>query len=238
MNTSRIPEIRVFSSPSRRLRYIIQGWLLPAAPRPRPIHHTADDPEFRRMSFTFALIALSARVACADGKLTREKYLAFRDSFPLSGGVCDKIRSLFALACENQAPADYYALQIQQAFPRHPELLSSMMNRLFLIASANGKITRTSEQLLSRIAHRLNISSAEYSNISAQYTGPRQAHQILGIHSRSSASLIKQRYRELMRRYHPDRFANIPLSEEMELLLSFKTSEINKAYRQLSKKAA
>ena len=47
-----------------------------------------------------------------------------------------------------------------------------------------------------------------------------------------------ERYRELMRRYHPDRFAHQSVSPEVALLLQLKSSEINQAYRWLSKKAA
>ena len=47
-----------------------------------------------------------------------------------------------------------------------------------------------------------------------------------------------ERYRELMRTWHPDRFAGHDVSPEVAMLLELKASEINAAYRTLSKRAA
>ena len=41
-----------------------------------------------------------------------------------------------------------------------------------------------------------------------------------------------------MQRYHPDRFGGQQISPELDMLLQLKTSEINAAYSQLSKRAA
>lgn len=225
-----------------RLRYRLQG-LWYAKPRRRPVKLPPDNAELRHISFTFAVIALSARVATADGKLTREKYLTFRDTFPLSGGVCDKIRSLFVLACENKTPVEHYISHIRHAFPRQKNLYLSLLERLFAVACANGKLSADSDTLLTRIAHGLGVSAANFADIHTRYARTpifkkARAQRVLGLDAHADTATLKARYRELMRRYHPDRFGGIKLSEEMEMLLAFKTAEISEAYRRLSKKAA
>lgn len=197
-----------------------------------------DDEEFRHLSFTFAVIALSARVACADGELTRAKYIAFRESFPLKGGVCGKIRTLFKLACRNETPYGHYIMQIKYAFPHKMELYVSLVDRLFGIATADGTLSRNQEALLSGIAHMLGISAADYASILARYDQPASARRILGVNGRVRARTLKKRYHELMQHYHPDRFAGQELSPEVQLLIQTKASQINTAYRKLVRKAA
>ena len=54
---------------------------------------------------------------------------------------------------------------------------------------------------------------------------------MLGVSRRAPAGTRKKRYRELIQRYHPDRYAGDEQSPEVELMLKLKTSEINNAYR-------
>lgn len=195
------------------------------------------DDDFRNISFTFAVIALSASVACADGKLSRAKYIAFREAFPLSGSICAKIRALFTLACQNTTPFELYATQIKFSFPNQTPLFVSLVGRLYSIAVADGEISPNSERMLARIAHILGLTAPEYMAIRDRYLSP-QPHNVLGVPRRTSTAKLKKRYRELMYYWHPDRFAGEDISPELSMLLKLKASEINEAYRHLSKKAA
>lgn len=223
------------------LRYRLLGWVSPRqkAPPSKILKNIAGrDDDFKQLSFTFAVIALSAKLACAGGPLTPEKYLAFRSSFPLKGGICGKIRSLFMLACDNPTPVEHYVTQIKYTFPGNRELFSSLLDRLFAIAAADGEVSREEERLLAQIAHQLDISASEYSATLSRHVRPLKAHEVLGVSKRTKGNALKQRYRELLQRYHPDRYAGDELSPEVELMLKLKTSEINKAYRALSRRAA
>ncbi len=223
------------------MRYRLQGW---ASLPPAPAHdHVVnglkpEDDTFRHLSFTFAVIALSARIACADGPLTKDKYIAFRESFPLRGGICGKIRSLFTLACENDTPAEHYTHQMKYMYPGKNDLFASVLERLFRIASADGDIGKNAEFLLADIAHGLDFTPAAFAEIRARYDRRSHAHIILGVSDGVKSATLKKRYHELMRRYHPDRFGTEELSDEIRLLLRAKTSEINAAYRVLAARAA
>ncbi len=235
----------VIRSPRRLtvgLWYRLYGWSdeVPSTPLPdaKMERITPKDATFKEISFTFSLIALAAQVARADGALTAEKYIAFREAFPLLGGVCMKIRSLFAIACENTVHFSHYVNQIKYIYPRNMPLYSELVERLFLIAGAGGVVSPVSEMMLAKIAHMLGLSASQYTTIRDKNIGAPDAHQVLGVNRRASATKIKKHYRELIREYHPDRFATQKLSPEVELLLKLRSSEINKAYKVLSKKAA
>jgi DnaJ like chaperone protein len=194
----------------------------------------ADD--FRHLSFTFALIALSARIATVDGRLSRDHYLAFRGAFPLSGGICGKLRKLFVLACENSAPAEHYALQIKHLFPRQMDLFISLVDRLFGIAASGGNLSKHQERLLSRIAHILDISAGEYTAIYERHVNPPKPHEVLGVEKRVSLAALKKRYHALMRQFHPDRHGAMYTSPEVAMILRLKASEISAAYHALARK--
>jgi DnaJ like chaperone protein len=196
------------------------------------------DMPFRELSFTYAVIALSARIACADGKLTPARYTAFRAAFPLTGGICGKLRSLFILACENPVPVEHYATQVKFTFPNQASLFLSLVERLFSIAAADGSVAPESERMLARIAHVLGISAGDYSKLRDHYCAVSDPLRVLGVDKKASAHTLKKRYHELMRRYHPDRFGGEDVSPDVAMVLMFKASEINKAYRNLSERAA
>lgn len=222
------------------LRYSWHNWSQPHIAHFPEATYEAIAPRdhgFKDLSFTFAVIALSARIACADGALTREKYVAFREAFPLRGGLCGKIRKLFSLACKNGVPAEHYVTHIKYTYPRQLALFESLIERLFRIAAADGSVSPAEERMLAKAAHMLGISAARYSELRERHINPKP-HQVLGLEKRPRTQILKKRYHELMRLYHPDRFAAEPVSPEIDLLLQLRTSEINHAYRRLSRKAA
>jgi DnaJ like chaperone protein len=211
---------------------------------PQPKHDDAlvqafapKEAEFKHISFTFAIISLSAKLAMCDGKLTRESYIVFRDAFPLSGGLCPKLRKLFVLACEDPTPMEHYVSQIKHVFPRNQLLFHALTARMFAIASAHPPISKQRERFLSKLAHMLEISPAAYSALYEQHTSAKP-HHILGTDKRPSKQMLKKRYHALMQRYHPDRYAGEALSHDVAQLLSLRTAEIGAAYKALSRKAA
>lgn len=195
------------------------------------------DVEFKHISFTFAIITLSAKLATAGAPLSRESYIAFRDAFPLSGGLCPKLRKLFVLACNDTTPLEHTVQQIKYAFPRNRELFQALVARLFAIAAAYPPIMRAQEVMLGKIAHMLELSPGTYAKLHEEYTKPKP-HHILGTNKKPGRQQLKKRYHTLMQRYHPDRYANEELSPEVTQLLSLRTAEISAAYRVLSKKVA
>lgn len=195
------------------------------------------DENFRQLSFTFAIIALSARIACAAGPMSPAKYALFRDSFPLRGGLCGKIRSLFMLACEDITPLEHYVLQIREMFPNQQGLYVSLLERLHRIAGADGETSADADAMLSSMAATLEIGPSAYAAIRARHA-QAAAQEALKVQKRASATALRKHYYELMRHYHPDTYAGETLSPEVELLLRLKSSEINQAYRKLTRRAA
>jgi DnaJ like chaperone protein len=63
--------------------------------------------------------------------------------------------------------------------------------------------------------------------------GRRSPYEVLGCSPSSSDDEIKKRYRELLAKYHPDKFIGQNLGEEFVELASRKFQEIQEAYEAL-----
>ncbi len=152
--------------------------------------------------------------------------------------MCGKIRQLFLIACQSKTPPAFHAQQIKQLFPQQIELFISLVDRLFRIATADKPLSREEERLLAKIAHCLGLNPGEYSMLHDRHSRPLPPHIVLGVEKRSPRNIIKKHYHALLNRYHPDRYSSIPVSPEVKMLLTLKTSEISQAYRTLTRKAA
>ncbi|MCE2517607.1 MAG: TerB family tellurite resistance protein, partial [Alphaproteobacteria bacterium] len=76
-----------------------------------------DDPSRREVAFTIALIALSAKMAKADGTVSRDEILAFREKVDISSRDIDHVGQLWDLARQTPDGFDGYARQLAQMFP-------------------------------------------------------------------------------------------------------------------------
>ena len=63
---------------------------------------------------------------------------------------------------------------------------------------------------------------------------PWDPHAVLGVPRGASRDIITRRYHEQLRRYHPDRVAD--LGEELQHLAHEKTIELRRAYDELTRR--
>src|ERR1700745_1303060 len=115
-------------------RLLIPSWL-------PPYGHGEDangDPR-RRIAFTIAVIALGAKMARADGAVTRDEVAAFLEVFQGAPGEEDHVRLVFDLARKSTAGFESYARQIGRLFATDRGVLEDLLGGLFHIALADGR---------------------------------------------------------------------------------------------------
>ena len=76
----------------------------------------SDNPERRQVAFTVAMIALSAKMAKADGVVTEDEINAFRDIFDIPPKEQQNVARMFNLAKQDVAGFDAYASQILKIY--------------------------------------------------------------------------------------------------------------------------
>lgn len=217
-------------------------------------HHTApdgdgksaengqDDPR-NRITFTIAVIALGAKMAKADGEVTRDEVAAFNQVFSVPPGEEAHMRMIFDLARRSTHGFESYARQVGKLFADDKKVLEDLLGGLFHIALADGALCAAEDGYLREVARLFGFGAADYARIRATHGGPSHEepddpHAVLGVAPGASADEIRVAYRKLVRETHPDSLAGQGLPPEYLAIATARIARINAAHDRLVKGAA
>lgn len=191
----------------------------------------------RQIAFTIAVIVLGAKMAKADGVVTREEILAFRQVFHVPPDEMRNVGRLFDRARRDPHGFEPYASQIARLFPPGSRVLEELLDGLFHIAKADGVVSETELSYLGSVAGIFGFSDAEFDRIREGHLGPDQGnpYTILGVTREASDKEIKAAWRKLIRETHPDRLIAEGLPQEFVDLANEKLATINAAYDQIAR---
>ena len=132
-------------------------------------------PPERSVAFTIAVIALSAKMAKADGLVTRDEVTAFREVFQIAQADEADAARVFNLARQDVAGFEEYATRIRGMFGAEADALFDLMEGLFHIAMADGVYHPNEDLFLERVAEIFEIPAPEFAKVSAAvlYRMPR-----------------------------------------------------------------
>jgi len=204
--------------------------------------NTGGDPR-RRVAFTIAVIALGAKMAKADGDVTRDEAAAFREVFEVPPGEEEHLRVVFDIARRSTAGFDSYARQVGPLFASDRALLEDLLGGLFHIALADGQLCPAEDAYLREVARHFGFAAADYVRIRALHVGPltdgsEDPYAILGISPDAPIDAVREAYHRLVRESHPDLVIAQGLPPECIALATARVARINAAYEQIAKAAA
>jgi DnaJ like chaperone protein len=225
------------------------GALLARASRHIPSWHPYDDSEGaendprRRIAFTIAVIALGAKMARADGTVTRDEVAAFGAVFQVAPSEEEHVRLVFDLARKSTAGFESYARQVGRLFATDRAVLENLLGGLFHIALADGHVFPAEDAYLREVARHFGFDGADYARIRALHVDgahqePDDPFAILGVLPGASASAIREAYHRLVRENHPDLVIARGLPPECIALATARVARINAAYEQIGKQIA
>jgi DnaJ like chaperone protein len=188
-------------------------------------------PPERRVAFTIAVIALGAKMAKADGRVTRDEVAAFREVFTIPKKAEASAASLYNYARQDVAGFEAYAAQVARMFGPGSETLENLLSGLFHIALADGDYHPHEDVYLRRCAELFGLDGQPFQRLLAQHV-PDQAGcwDVLGLTPDASDAEIRARWRQLVRETHPDRLLAAGLPDEAIRLATARLSSINRAY--------
>jgi DnaJ like chaperone protein len=197
----------------------------------------------RHIAFTIAVIALAAKMAKADGAVTRDEVAAFGEVFQVPPGEKDHVKLVFDLARKSTAGFDSYARQVGRLFANDRAVLEDLLGGLFHIALADGRVCSAEDVYLREVARHFGFDAAEYRRIRAAYVRSPQnttedPYAILGIAPNASAAIVRDAYHRLVRESHPDLVIAQGLPPECIALATARVARINGAYAQITKAVA
>lgn len=196
----------------------------------------AGDPELRRrVAFSVAMIALSAKMAKADGVVTQDEVRAFQEIFSIPPEEARNVTRLYEVAQADIAGFETYAQRMAKLCGSgHPNcrMLEDILDGLFHIAKADGLLHEREGRFLHRIAQIFEIEEDHYQSILARHVrlGATDPYVVLGIERGKPFAEVKKHYRKLVSENHPDRLIARGLPAEFIAIATTRIAAINSAY--------
>ncbi len=197
-------------------------------------------PPERSVAFTIAVIALGAKMAKADGLVTRDEVTAFREVFQIAEADTEGAAKVFNLARQDVAGFDDYARRIATMFHDQPEMLHDLMEGLFHIAMADGTFHPNEDAFLEEVASIFSLPEEEFAALKLRFVPDATPlpHMVLGIPANASLEDARLAWRKLVRANHPDALVARGLPPEAIKLAEKRMIDINRAWETLSGKQA
>ena len=192
----------------------------------------------RSVAFTIAVIALGAKMAKADGQVTRDEVTAFRRVFMIPKGEETSAARVFNLARQDVAGFDSYARKIRAMFgPSDREVLIDLMEGLFHIAVADGDFHPAEEEFLREVARIFNLDERCYNALRARHV-KNDPYAVLGVAPDAPLEQVKKAWRDAVKSSHPDLMIARGVPPEAMRLAEDRVRAINAAWETISKQAA
>ncbi len=199
------------------------------------------DPELRRqVAFSIAMIALSAKMAKADGVVTPDEIHAFREIFSIPPREERNVARLYNLARQDIAGFESYAARLAElcgSGEQNCQLLEDILDGLFHIAKADGYLHESEIGYLGRIAEIFQIDAAHFERIVARHAvvGDEDPYAVLGVSREMPYAEIRKRYRSLVAENHPDRAIARGLPNEFIAIANRRMAAINDAFSSIER---
>ena len=190
----------------------------------------------KRVAFTVAVIALSAKMAKADGVVSRDEIAAFRERVHIPSNEVKQVGNFWDLARQTPTGYEDYAKQMSHLFEAKAPILEQLLDLLFHIAKSDGEITPPEKNYLHNVAKIFGFDDDEFDRLFAIHrsSGPT-AYEILGITANIDNASLTRRWRDLVRTHHPDTLIADGMPEEFVAAANDRLAQINAAYDTLAK---
>ncbi|WP_102108775.1 molecular chaperone DjiA [Oceaniglobus roseus] len=195
-------------------------------------------PPERSVVFTIAVIALGAKMAKADGTVTRSEVTAFREVFHIPEAEEANAARVFNLARQDVAGFEEYARRISRMFrdPAGRAALTDLIEGLFHIAVADGRYHPAEDEFLQRVAGIFGLGEREFRAVRARFVPDARPDpwDVLGVAPDAPLDEVKAAWRQLVRESHPDRMLARGVPEEAVRLAEKRLIAVNRAWEEIS----
>ena len=193
-----------------------------------------------QVAFFAALFACLAKIAKADGQVTKEEINKIEDfitqKFNLDGEQRNFAINIFQKAKDDNVSFDAYAKQLASLLKRSPNSLMIFYELLFELAMADGELHPNEEKLLKKVPRIFGFDDGLYNQLFQKYGLKTQNfYEVLGVSKQMNFDEIRKTYLKKRREFHPDKLISKGLPEELIEKAKEKFIEIQEAYEELEK---
>ncbi len=179
--------------------------------------------------FAVSLLVLTAAVMKADGIVKKSELNYVKGFYKANFGTeraAQYIKILGELL-KQELDVQQVGMQIRQYMDYSSRMM--LVQYLFGVSQADGSVHAQELEMIRTISGLMGISPNDFESIKAMFvkdTG--SAYKVLEISPEVSDEEVKKAYRELAKKYHPDKVAH--LGEEVKRAAEEKFTKLNAAY--------
>lgn len=209
----------------------VAGHAVDSMRRPRETDQT------KSIAFTIAIIALGAKLAKADGVVTRDEVDAFKRVFRIPPHEVKNVGRVFDQARKDHRGYEAYARQVAGMFRDNPAVLEELLYCLAYVARADGHVHPHEHEFLANVAETFGLDSQAFERVTSlrPTTGEADPWSVLGVSRDMSDDELKSAYRKLVRENHPDALTAQGMPEEFVQVANERLAAINHAWDSISK---
>ncbi len=195
----------------------------------------------RSVGFTIAVIALGAKMAKADGRVTADEVSAFRRIFVIPPEEEGNAAHVFNLARQDVAGFTAYARKIAAMFPEDDhKTLMDLLEGLFSVAMADGAYHPAEDAFLREVATIFEVGDPCFRAMRARFVdgAPRDPHDVLGVAPGAPMDEVRAAWRQAVKDSHPDVLIARGVPPEAVRLAERRLVAVNQAWEEISGKRA
>ncbi|HKA99525.1 MAG TPA: TerB family tellurite resistance protein [Methyloceanibacter sp.] len=189
------------------------------------------------LPFTVGMISLAAKMAKADGVVTKDEVHAFKKAFKVSDAEMKHAARAFNLAKQDVSGYETCAEGLVAVLRGDRKMLEYILEGVFHIATADGVLHSQEEAFLRQVAKHFGLTDAEFTSMKARHTiaTERNPYDVLGMKPSVSNDELRSQYRKLVAESQPDEFVTRGLPKEFVLIATEKVAAIKQAYDAIAK---
>tara|TARA_Y100000590_G_scaffold313595_1_gene354503 strand:+ start:393 stop:1118 length:726 start_codon:yes stop_codon:yes gene_type:complete len=187
--------------------------------------------------FALSLIVLSAKLSKADGQVSREELIAVKDKLKIPENELNQVGKIFNKAKEESAGYEPYAKQISEIYSGNINVLEEVINTLFYIAEADGKVSEAELRMIEDIAKIFGLNEIQINGIKESRKSSDKLNPYIVLESKPDDSIetIRKRYLKLSKEHHPDLLVSKGVPQEVIDESKAKMRAVNSAWSQIQK---
>ncbi len=184
--------------------------------------------------FNVSLLALTAAIMKADGVVKKSELEYVKKFYVANFGVEGAKHYIKLLG--DILKKDFDVLEVSRQIGRFMDYAArlQLMHYLFGIALADGNADDSEVEIIERIAMAMGLGATDFQSIKAMFVKDTEsAYKILGINANATDEEVKLAYREMAKKYHPDKVSH--LGEDVKKAAEEKFMKVNEAYETVKK---
>ena len=187
--------------------------------------------------FAIALIILTAKLAKADGQVSKEELIAIKNKLKIPDSEIDQVKKIFNKAKEDSLGYEPYAQQIAQIYKNNSAVLDEIINILFYIAEADSKVADSEIAMIRNIAKIFGINKNQFEGIRESRKGSDKLNPyvVLDCDPNDDFATIRKKYLNLSKEHHPDVLVSKGVPKEVIEESKKKMRAINSAFDRIKK---